>query len=323
MERELFTALMRQAATIIEGQWRPSKASYTHLEVLAVVLWAAVHDRPISWACDRANWPCHEYRRRLPSGSTVRRRSRRPEMLDILTTLIASLRVRGEGERTLIVDGRPLTIAKHHNDPDAGFGRAAGGIGAGYKLHQIVDLLGNCRAFRVESLNASEPVVARAMLEELAEGEADVLLADAAYDCNKTYEAAGAKGCRCWPSVDIRTPRASAIGATAPGVWTRWRSWNASPSGCRHAERSSRASARRATAWAALARCPTTSAGCTACGCGWPPSWPSTRCTDGDGPRQRRRDAKCPLGAGEGVGSTSEAARTARACRPPARWRCR
>lgn len=217
MERELFTALMRQAATIIEGQWRPSKASYTHLEVLAVVLWAAVHDRPISWACDRANWPCYEYRRRLPSGSTVSRRSRRPEMLDILTTLIASLRVRGEGERTLIVDGRPLTIAKHHNDPDAGFGRAAGGIGAGYKLHQIVDLLGNCRAFRVESLNASEPVVARAMLEELAEGEADVLLADAAYDCNKTYEAAGAKGVQML--AERRYKNATGVGHRRKSAW--------------------------------------------------------------------------------------------------------
>lgn len=217
MERELFTALIRQAAAIAGTRSRPARASYTTLEVLAVVLWAAVHDRPISWACDRRSWPCYEHRRRLPSGSTISRRARRPEVIELLTDLIGALRVRGEGERTLIVDGRPLTIAKHHNDPDAGFGRATGGIGAGYKLHQIVDLLGNCRAFRVESLNASEPVVARKMLDDLPEGKADELLADAAYDCNKTYEAAGAKGVQML--AERRYKNAKGVGHRRNSTW--------------------------------------------------------------------------------------------------------
>lgn len=159
-----------------------------------MLLWAALNDRPISWATRRNNWPLCLRRRALPTSSTMSRRLRDASLTDLLDALIRALRVRSEGERSLVIDGRPLTIAKHSADPDAGFGRATGGLGKGYKLHEIVDLLGNCRSFRVEPLKVSEQAAAREMIGGLDPGEADELLADANYDSNTLYEIAGQRG---------------------------------------------------------------------------------------------------------------------------------
>jgi len=194
MERELFALLCRALETIPAASHRPRKGTYTDAQVLVVILWAALHDRPISWAIRRSSWPFHDRTRALPSSSTVSRRRRKPSIAALLDDLIAALRRTGPGVRALIIDGRPLTIARHSADPDAAFGRAAGGLGKGYKLHAIVDLLGNCRCFRVEPLNVSEQAVAAKLIAQLDHGHADTLLADANYDSNTLYELAGARG---------------------------------------------------------------------------------------------------------------------------------
>jgi len=201
MERELFAALLRVLTKIPEARLRPHKATYTNANVIAVALWAALHDRPISWATQRTNWPAHDRTRDLPSSATMSRRLIRPLVETILNEMLDALRLRGQGERTLMLDGRPLTIAKHSGDPDADFGRAAGGIGKGYKLHAIIDLLGNCRAKRVENLRVSEQAAARDMLEQLEPGEADTLLGDKNYDSNQLYQLAGDRG------MQLLTPR--------------------------------------------------------------------------------------------------------------------
>lgn len=194
MERELLGLLLGVARGLEGAGRRPVRGAYRDLDVLAVLLWAALNDRPISWATRRNNWPLCLRRRDLPTSSTMSRRLRDAPVTALLEALIWALRVRGGGERSLVIDGRPLTIAKHSADPDAGFGRAAGGLGKGYKLHEIVDLLGNCRSFRVEPLDVSEQAAAREMIGGLVPGEADELLADANYDSNTLYEIAGQRG---------------------------------------------------------------------------------------------------------------------------------
>lgn len=191
MERELLVQLLMVAAELDGAHARPPKASYTDLDILAVLFWAALNDRPISWAVRRENWPLCLWRRVLPSSATMSRRLRRPSIQVLLAALLMALHVHGEGERTLLLDGRPLTIANHSADPDADFGFAVGGKRNGYKLHEIADLLGNCRVYRVEPLRVSEQAAAREMLDELASGSADELLADANYDSNELYELAG------------------------------------------------------------------------------------------------------------------------------------
>jgi hypothetical protein len=44
---------------------------YDNRTVIAVLLWAALHDRPIVWACQRSSWPVQAWRRRLPDQSTM------------------------------------------------------------------------------------------------------------------------------------------------------------------------------------------------------------------------------------------------------------
>lgn len=194
MERELFALIVGVASELAGRHRRPPRASYTDLEIFAVLIWAALHDRPISWAVQRRHWPLCEHRRRLPTSSTMSRRLRAPSLTALIGAVIPRLHVRGPGRRTLLLDGRPLPIARHSADKDAGSGRVAGGLGRGYKLHQIADLLGNCRGFRVESLRVSEQAAACELLGSLRRGEAARLLADANYDSNKLYDLAGSKG---------------------------------------------------------------------------------------------------------------------------------
>jgi hypothetical protein len=47
-------------------------------------------------------------------------------------------RTRVAGRVTL--DGKPLPIANHSRDPQAGYGRSIGGKAKGYKLHVLIDL---------------------------------------------------------------------------------------------------------------------------------------------------------------------------------------
>lgn len=196
MERKLFVLLMETLRGVEGAAARPTKGTYSHTHVLAVMVWAALFDRPISWAVRRENWPWHDRTRPLPSSATVSRRRRDPEILALVERLIERLRVSGVGERTLVLDGRGLRVARHSADPDADWGRAAGGVDNGYRLHEIVDLCGNCRAYRVTPLRAGERTVALELIAGLATNEADVLLADAGYDSNALYEAAAGRGVR-------------------------------------------------------------------------------------------------------------------------------
>jgi hypothetical protein len=196
MERKLFVLLMTTLRSLEGARRRPAKGIYCDEHVLAVMIWAAVHDRPVSWAVRREHWPWHDRTRPLPSGATVSRRAWTPSITRLIHGVIEALRISGEGERTLVLDGRGLRVARHSADPDADWGRAAGGVDNGYRLHEIVDLYGNCRAFRVMPLRAGERSVAIDLIAGLAVGEADVLLADAGYDSNALYEAAAARGVR-------------------------------------------------------------------------------------------------------------------------------
>lgn len=84
MERELFTWLMQALSTHPRSRHRPAKATYAHHHVLAVWLWAVLHDRPVSWAVQRRHWPWHDRVRPLPSGATVSRRLRDPEVVALI-----------------------------------------------------------------------------------------------------------------------------------------------------------------------------------------------------------------------------------------------
>jgi hypothetical protein len=153
---------------------------YVHYQpwvLLAVLLWAALHDRPIAWVCQQRPWSTTRLRPwRLPSPATLSRR---------LDTVASGLfwnaleqRLCNSGVPTLVafVDGKPLPIGGNGKDPDARFGRGAGCIAKGYKLHAV--WAGRClpEAWEVTPLNASEKAVAQRLIGQLLFG--GYLLAD-------------------------------------------------------------------------------------------------------------------------------------------------
>ncbi len=90
------------------------------------------------------------------------------------------------------VDGKPLPISRHSQDRDARFGRGAGGLDKGYKLHAIWGDSPIPEAFAVQPMNRDESHVAAELVTRLS-GEG-YLLADGNYDRRRLYDRAAQWG---------------------------------------------------------------------------------------------------------------------------------
>lgn len=189
---------VRRAFRRLGRRRQSGRQRYTDAGILEVYLWAVLHDRPVSWACDASNWPRGTRRGPLPSVSAVSRRMRTARM----TRLIERVRCALQGEDDALVasiDGKPMPIGPHSHDRQSGYGRAASGKARGYKLHAIVSVTGRVLAWRVAPMHADERTMARRMLRDLT--HTGYLLADANYDSNKLFDQAIARG------VQLLTPR--------------------------------------------------------------------------------------------------------------------
>jgi hypothetical protein len=170
---------------------RPSKRfRYSDRLILMVELWAALHDRPVKWACNPAHWPDAERPAGLPHPSTVSRRSRGPELQqrrgDIHRRSVEAMGLRG---RYAALDGRPLLVGGASKDSDARAGRAVGGLGKGYKLHALVTAGRAFAAFEIHPLNVAEPTVARRLLVA-APPALNRILADGLFDSGRLHAVA-------------------------------------------------------------------------------------------------------------------------------------
>jgi len=188
MERELWPLiyrLLRSAATDVNQKY----VQYQPWIVVAVFLWAALHDRPISWACQERHWSTTRLRpAQLPSAATI---SRRIDSVGVgLFWRVLEERIRGSGHPALItfLDGKPLPIGGNGKDPDARFGHAAGGKAKGYKLHALWSNRLMPEIWDVTPLNTHERVVARGLLPQLRHG--GYLLADGNYDASDLFDLA-------------------------------------------------------------------------------------------------------------------------------------
>ncbi len=197
MERELFALFTRVIESMPDARRRPPKCQYTDVHIVLIWFWAVLHDRPIDWACRRINWPWHDRTRALPSGSTMSRRLRRESVRRLCDAALSKLQARcPDSLGVLVMDGKPLTTSGNSADPDAGFGRACGVMGKGYRLHAIADLAGNIRVHEVLPINVSEQIVARLLIERMPDPHGLTLLADANYDASVLYDLAAARGIR-------------------------------------------------------------------------------------------------------------------------------
>jgi hypothetical protein len=129
----------------------------------------------------------------LPSQSTLSRRVRTAEFEAFMRGLESRLRHLPR-MATLFkrLDAKTLPVAAHSKDPDAGWGRGAGQMSNGYKLHALWAGGAMPLLWRVASLDTSEQEMARRMLRDLKTLDAPGhVVADASYDINLLHEQAG------------------------------------------------------------------------------------------------------------------------------------
>lgn len=157
-------------------------------------LWAVVHDRPVSWASDRVNWPPGLWKGKLPSQSVVSRRLGTTEVHCLLGRMEGRLvALEGQPGFVFFLDGKPLVVGTHSKDRDAAWGRAGRGYAKGYKLHAWYGPGSVPLAWEVMPLNASEPEVAVRLVSLLGRGGGYVL-GDKAYDSNPLHAVIGSFG---------------------------------------------------------------------------------------------------------------------------------
>lgn len=192
MGRELWPSLYRELRAAA-ADVRQKYVQHPPWVIAAVLVWAALHDRPVSWACDPRHWSTTRLRpARLPSQPTMSRRPRATAFGLFLNHLTARLRAVGLPALALTLDGKPLLVGGNSKDPDARFGRAAGHLGKGYKLHAVWGMRPLPEVWAVTPLNAGEKAVGADLLGRLEGG--GYVLADGNYDASYVYDAAAARG---------------------------------------------------------------------------------------------------------------------------------
>jgi hypothetical protein len=191
MERELWLALYQfvMGSSVRGKGWR-----YTTGAIAMVYFWAAVHDRPMSWATQKDHWPDDLRPPRLPSQSQLSRRMRGGDMVELMTEVEnAFVALIGADKKWVrIIDGKPLEVSNVSKDQDAGYGRSARGMHKGYKLHAVWSDGPLPLAWALAPMNVSEKTIARGLIPTLP-GEG-YLLADSEFDANALYDLAHAAG---------------------------------------------------------------------------------------------------------------------------------
>jgi hypothetical protein len=191
MERELWKALYLLATNLDKrwGRWK-----YSTAEIVAVYFWAVLHDRPTSWAAQAAEWPPDLRPESLPPQSTLSRRLKHPDAVELMTAVEQQLVVLvGLGKHWIhILDAKPLAVSPISQDRDAAWGRGARGMQKGYKVHAIWNGGPLFTSWSLAPMNSSEKVLARRMMESMLGG--GYLLADSQYDANYLYDEAKKSG---------------------------------------------------------------------------------------------------------------------------------
>jgi hypothetical protein len=194
MEREFWAVLYRTVCEVAQD-FRQKYVQIPSWVLVVTMLWAALHDRPISWACRSANWSTTRLRpTRLPSASTLSRRVDKVAVGLLWRAVEQRLRKLSARYPRLVsfLDAKPLTVGGATKDPDARCGRGVGGMAKGYKLHTVWSTRALPEMWEVTSLNVGESTVARRLLPQLSVG--GYLLADGNYDSNVLFDLAWTRG---------------------------------------------------------------------------------------------------------------------------------
>lgn len=175
------------------------RQTYADRLIVAMYFWAVLHDRAMSWACDRSHYHSLFRPRHLPSVSQFHRRIKSPRVQLILQRVHGELAGVDSPTATLIVDGKSLPINPVTRDPDARWGHTFGRkqLGIGYKLHAYVTEDQRILCWCVRPLNEYEATIATLMLDYLPPAsQRTLILGDANYDTHDFYKAVSHHGAK-------------------------------------------------------------------------------------------------------------------------------
>ena len=191
MEHQLFHSIVA-ALRSISKVCKPARRRFGDEDIVKVYYWAVIHDRPVSWACQRCNWPCHERQRRLPSPPTMSRGLRRKSVRALFDALEQRVVAPQRPGLLWFIDGKPLPISGCSKDRQAGYGRAANCKAKGYKIHDLISIDGAIATWRLAPMNKDERVMAERMLATAPiQG---YVVGDSNYDSNKVHKVCDTRG---------------------------------------------------------------------------------------------------------------------------------
>ena len=188
MESQLMRILYEWAVAF--GKLRPWRKGQVYGEgiVVCVLLWAALHDRPICWACRMLNWHGQCPFLQLPSPATMSRRLRTIGVWLVLTQLFDAFNCRCPASMFKRIEAHPLPVGGASKDVDAARGYGAGQVCKGYKLHEIRSGSGHIEGWLLSPMRDREATMAPRLFAHLVGG--GYLSGDNAYDSNTLYEQA-------------------------------------------------------------------------------------------------------------------------------------
>lgn len=186
MELERWAELSAAISAVAAEFGRHKRDQHSTALVVRVHTWAALHDRPVSWACRAKNWTPRTRPEALPDQSTMSRRVRRPDFEAFQRRVGARMNGKPGPALSKAVDGKPLELPNHTTDRDATWSRGVGRTAVGYKLHAVFSGNPMPDAFAVTTLNACEKRMAARMVKRLAGG--GYLLGDAHYDASWLFD---------------------------------------------------------------------------------------------------------------------------------------
>jgi hypothetical protein len=192
MERELWPALYHYLRLTAKDV----RQKYVQLQpwvIVATMLWAALHDRSVSWACEPRHWSTTKLRPlRIPSERTMSRRADGVATGAFWRALEERLRHSDNPALVAFVDGKPLPIGGNSKDPDAHWGRGVASLAKGYKLHAVWSTGVLPETWEVTPLNVGEKEVAYRLIGQLHYG--GYLVGDGEYDASYLYDRAFEQG---------------------------------------------------------------------------------------------------------------------------------
>lgn len=192
MECQLRNGIVWLVTLLSKGMKR-HRNHFTDALIVIVYDWSVIHDRPVSWACQRRHWPLW-WRQPIPSNSTMSRRLKAASVRLLLHRVERELNAPKFSKLFWMIDGKPLSIGGCSKDHQAGYGRSSGGKAKGYKLHAIMGSDGEIPQWRLAPLNTDERVMAARMLKVMT--QEGYLIADSNYDSNPLHQMTDQRGDR-------------------------------------------------------------------------------------------------------------------------------